>query len=111
MAMLVLAFSTSMTGMLVAAVLKGFGFGVVQPAIMALTVDRSPSHERGLALSTLMGAFDVGVGLSSIILGLVLGYTNFTVMFVCAGAAALTGAVTTALKMKPDSITKEKASA
>jgi len=92
-AMIVLAFSTSTTGILSSAILQGLGFGVVQPAIMALTVDRSTPQERGLALATLMGAFDVGVGLSSIILGIVLDYTNFTVMFSCAGGVALVGLI------------------
>ena len=94
-AMITLAFASSLTGMLTAAVLQGLGFGVVQPAIMALAVDRSEPHERGLALATLMGAFDVGVGLSSIVLGLVLDYTDFTVMFLCAGGVALVGVLGT----------------
>lgn len=94
-AMVTLAYITSTSGMLVAAVLKGIGFGVVQPAIMALAVDRSAPHERGLALATLMGAFDVGVGLSSIVLGIVLDHTNFTVTFLCAGGVALCGGLGT----------------
>lgn len=91
-AMTTLAFSSSLFGLLVAAALQGLGFGGVQPSIMALVVDRSPLHERGAALATLMGAFDVGVGLSSIVLGAVLEYTDFTVMFLCAGGVALGGA-------------------
>ena len=92
-AMITLAFASSLAGMLTAAVLQGLGFGVVQPSLMALAVDRSGPHERGLVLATLMGAFDVGVGLSSIILGAVLEYTNFAVMFLCAGGVALCGAI------------------
>ena len=92
-AMTTLAFSSSLFGLLIAAALQGLGFGGVQPSIMALVVDRSPPHERGAALATLMGAFDVGVGLSSIVLGAVLEYTDFTVMFLCAGGVALIGAL------------------
>ena len=92
-AMTTLAFSSSLFGLLVAAALQGLGFGGVQPSIMALVVDRAPLHERGAALATLMGAFDVGVGLSSIVLGAVLEYTDFTVMFLCAGGVALIGAL------------------
>ena len=92
-AMTTLAFSLSLFGLLIAAALQGLGFGGVQPSIMALVVDRSPPHERGAALATLMGAFDVGVGLSSIVLGAVLEYTDFTVMFLCAGGVALIGAL------------------
>ena len=92
-AMIALAFSSTLPGILIAAALQGLGFGGVQPSIMALVVDRSPTHERGAALATLMGAFDVGVGLSSIALGAVLEYTDFTVMFLCAGGVALVGAI------------------
>ena len=92
-AMITLAFSSTLPGILIAAALQGLGFGGVQPSIMALVVDRSPPHERGAALATLMGAFDVGVGLSSIALGAVLEYTDFTVMFLCAGGVALVGAI------------------
>ena len=88
-----LAFAASLPVLLTAAALQGLGFGAVQPAIMALVVDRSSLHERGAALATLMGAFDVGVGLSSIVLGAVLEYTDFTAMFLCAGGVALGGAI------------------
>ena len=92
-AMITLAFSSTLPGILIAAALQGLGFGGVQPSIMALVVERSPTHERGAALATLMGAFDVGVGLSSIALGAVLEYTDFMVMFLCAGGVALVGAI------------------
>ena len=91
-AMTILAFSSSQFGMLSAAVLQGFGFGGVQPSLMAQVVDRSTDHDRGPALATLMGAFDVGVGLSSIGLGLVLEATSFRVTFLCAAGIGLFGA-------------------
>ena len=91
-AMIILAYTTSRYGLLWTAVLQGVGFGGVQPALMALVVDRSTLHDRGPALATLMGAFDVGVGLSAIGLGLVLEHTNFTVLYLCAAAIALVGA-------------------
>ena len=91
-AMTILACSTSQFGMLSAAVLQGVGFGGVQPSLMAQVVDRSTDHDRGPALATLMGAFDVGVGLSSIGLGLVLEATSFSVTFLCAAGIGLCGA-------------------
>ena len=91
-AMMTLAYSTSVTGLLSAAVLQGLGYGGVQPALMALAVDRSTEHDRGPALATLMLAFDIGHGLSSMGLGLILEQTNFTVMYLCTGGIALAGA-------------------
>jgi hypothetical protein len=40
----------------------------------------------------LMGAFDLGMGLSAIGLGIVLQHTSFTVLYLCAGGIALFGA-------------------
>lgn len=100
--MVILAYTTSMRGLLYAAVLQGVGFGGVQPAIMALVVDRSTPRDRGAALATLMGAFDVGVGLGAMGLGLLLEYTNFTVMYLCAGGVSLIGAgVFTGVTLRP----------
>jgi MFS family permease len=95
--MLILAHATSLLGLTCSAVLQGLGFGGVQPALMALVVDRSTLRDRGPALATLMGAFDVGVGLSAIGLGQVLEYTSFTVMYTCAAGVALLGGVVFAL--------------
>ena len=91
--MVVLAYTTSQSGLLWTAVLQGVGFGAVHPSIMALVVDRSTNHDRGPALATLMMAFDIGVGLSAIGLGLVLQRTDFSTMYLCAAAIALVGAV------------------
>lgn len=96
-AMIILAYATSLWGLLWSAVLQGLGFGCVHPAIMALVVDRSSVRDRGPALATLMGAFDVGVGLSAIGLGQVLEQTNFTVMYLCTAGIALVGAGTFAV--------------
>ncbi|MET0513746.1 MAG: MFS transporter [Nitrospiraceae bacterium] len=91
--MAVLAYTTSMAGLLWTAVLQGIGFGAVHPAIMAWIVDRSTIHDRGPALATLMMAFDIGVGLSAIGLGQVLQRTDFSTMYLCAGGIALVGTV------------------
>jgi len=91
-AMTSLAYATTQWGLLGSAVLQGLGFGCVHPAIMAWVVDRSTAHDRGPALATLMGAFDVGVGLSAIGLGIVLQHTSFTVLYLCAAGIALFGA-------------------
>jgi MFS family permease len=91
-AMTSLAYATTQWGLLSSAVLQGLGFGCVHPSIMAWVVDRSTAHDRGPALATLMGAFDVGVGLSAIGLGIVLQYTSFTVLYLCAAGIALLGA-------------------
>jgi predicted MFS family arabinose efflux permease len=65
---------------------------------MALVVDRSTLRDRGPALAMIMGAFDIGVGLSAIGLGMVLQHTNFTVMYTCAAGVAFIGGSIFALR-------------
>ncbi len=96
-AMTILAYTTTQWGLLWSAALQGLGFGCVHPAVMALVVDRSTQHDRGPALATLMGAFDVGVGLSAIGLGQVLERTDFTTTYLCAAGIAFIGGGTFAL--------------
>lgn len=90
-AMTILAYTETQWGLLWSAALQGLGFGCVHPAVMALVVDRSTQHDRGPALATLMGAFDVGVGLSAIGLGQVLERTDFTTTYLCAAGIAFIG--------------------
>lgn len=90
-AMIILAYTTSQWGLLWSAALQGLGFGCVHPAVMALVVDRSTQHDRGPALATLMGAFDVGVGFSAIGLGQILERTDFTTTYLCAAGIAFIG--------------------
>src|SRR5262245_9355066 len=92
-AMGVLAFATSLLHLLIAAVLNGVGYGGVQPTLLALAVDRASPRARGAALATVMGAIDVGIGVSAVGLGLVLEWSNFTWTYLCAGAVVLVGAL------------------
>lgn len=54
-----------------AALLLGSGTSMLYPTLVALVVDRTPAAERGLAIGTLSGAWDVGVFLGSPLIGLV----------------------------------------
>ena len=92
-AMGVLAFATSLSHLLIAAVLNGFGYGGVQPTLLALAVDRASPHGRGAALATVTGAIDVGIGVSAVGLGLLLEWSNFTWTYLCAGVVVLVGAL------------------
>jgi len=92
-AMGVLAFTDSLSHLLIAAVLHGFGYGGVQPTLLALVVDRASPRARGVALATVMGAIDVGIGISAIGLGLVLEWRGFTWTYLGAGIVVLIGAL------------------
>jgi predicted MFS family arabinose efflux permease len=60
---------------------------------MALLVDNVSEKGRGSAMGTFTAAFDLGIGLGSIILGFVLQYFGFQVMYSISGSIVLVGAV------------------
>jgi MFS family permease len=86
-----LPLARGLAGFIVSAALFGLGFGAAQPATMALLVDRVRPEERGLATSTYFTGFDVGISISSFLLGLVILRWGFGVMWPLVAACTLLG--------------------
>jgi MFS family permease len=80
-ALLVLSFSDGLSGVVVAAVLYGIGFGSAQPALQAAALRIAPSDRRGVANASFFTAFDLGIGLGAILLGWVSQYTSYQALF------------------------------
>ncbi|MFQ6105716.1 MAG: MFS transporter [Candidatus Hydrothermarchaeaceae archaeon] len=89
--MLALSYTLTLSILLLVALLYGMGFGSVQPTLMALTVDRVRPERRGAAMGTFSSAFDLGIAIGSIFLGVVLQVTSFKIMYICAAFASLIG--------------------
>lgn len=89
----VLSTAGSLATFLAAALLYGIGFGLVHPTIMALLVDLVSVRERGAAMGTFTAAFDLGIGTGSIVLGVVLQFFGFRIMYLLSGLIVLAGAV------------------
>lgn len=90
----VLSFSTNLAGVVIAAVLYGIGFGSAQPALQAANLRLAPPDRRGVASASFMTAFDLGIGLGSIVLGWVSQYTGYETLFlVCAGSVLVSAAI------------------
>jgi len=89
----VLSTASALDSFLMAALLYGLGFGLVHPSLMALLVDIVGDEGRGAAMGTFTASFDLGIGAGSILLGLVLQYFDFQVMYTLSGLIALSGAV------------------
>jgi predicted MFS family arabinose efflux permease len=90
----VLSFSEGLVGVVVAAVLYGIGFGSAQPALQAANLRLASPDKRGVASASFITAFDLGIGLGSIILGWVSQYTGYEVLFiVCAGSVIVSAIV------------------
>lgn len=90
-ALLVLSRAESMTTLLVVAVLYAIGVGAAQPTLMAMTVDRAGPHERGAAMGTFTTAMDLGIGVGSVVWGVVAQAFGFPAMYVAAGLMGLVG--------------------
>ncbi len=89
----VLSTASALETFIAAALLYGLGFGLVHPSLMALLVDKVSDRGRGAAMGTFTAAFDLGIGSGSILLGLVLQYYGFQVMYTLGGLIVLTGAI------------------
>lgn len=68
-AMLLLAWLPSSTILYTAAVLYGFGFGTVQPALQAWSIENTPVNRRGMANATFLSFFDLGIGIGAMVFG------------------------------------------
>lgn len=96
-AYLVLALPPSPTSFAVAAVALGTGGAVLYPTLAALVVDRAEPAERGLALGTLSGSWDLGVVVGSALIGVVADRFSYGMAFVVGALGCGMGALTMAL--------------
>ncbi|MHB8917564.1 MAG: MFS transporter [Desulfocucumaceae bacterium] len=70
---------------IVSAVSMGVGFGIVHPTIMAMAINRVAHFRRGAANATVFSAFDLGIGLGSILLGLLSKKVGLPYMYLTCG--------------------------
>ncbi len=70
------ATANSQNAFLASGVLYGLGFGLFHPTMMALLVDRVTPLERGAAMGTFTAAFDLGIGVGSILMGMLLQFAG-----------------------------------
>lgn len=93
-AYLVLTQPPTAASLAVAAVLLATGGSVLYPTLLALVVDRAPARERGLAVGTLSGAFDLGVVVGSLLLGLIVERISYGAGFAMAATTTVLGLLT-----------------
>jgi MFS family permease len=87
--MTILSFSTTLPMFLLVAVIWGIGMAFLYPTLVAYALDRAGSS-RGRAMGTFTAVTDLGAGLGSVIMGIVLQLTSYPIMFFC---LALTGVI------------------
>lgn len=71
----------------------GLGFGLLQPGIQSLTVDRVPLRERSAGMATLQQAWDIGGSAGSFIVGPLATPIGIANVFGVTGIGALLGAL------------------
>lgn len=80
----VLSISTTITYFLICAALYGAGFGSIQSSLQTLAVVNATKDRRGAATATFYIGFDGGIGLGSVLGGIIatsLGYSNMYQIF------------------------------
>jgi MFS family permease len=67
------------------AVTMGIGFGIIQPTIQAMAINRVEPFRRGAVNGTIFTALDLGIGVGSIMLGLVSNQFGLAYMYLICG--------------------------
>ncbi|MFJ7679981.1 MFS transporter [Peribacillus sp. NPDC097206] len=67
--MLLLAWMPGESVLYIAAVLYGMGFGSVQPALQAWSIEKTAPNRKAMANATYFSFFDLGVGIGAIVFG------------------------------------------
>jgi MFS family permease len=96
MAMLVvghacLALPPTAPSLVAAALMLASGGSMLYPTLIALVADRTPPAERGLAIGTISGAWDVGIVIGSALVGFVVERAGFGPGFIVGAATAAMG--------------------
>ncbi len=82
--MIILFSAQNLYFFLAAAVCYGIGFGAIQPSLQAMTVFHVPPQRRGAANGTFMSGFDLGIGVGSMIWGLIAKILGYSTMYLLA---------------------------
>ncbi|MGR5952629.1 MFS transporter [Bacillus paranthracis] len=80
-AIVVLTISNNLIGVVIAATLYGVGFGSAQPALQAAMLTIVDPSKRGVANASFFTAFDLGIGLGAILLGVVSQMFGYRILF------------------------------
>jgi MFS family permease len=87
--MIILAFSKNLSMFILTAVIWGTGHAFLGPTLVVYALDRS-SSSRGPVIGTFMAMSDLGISLGPVIMGTILHWTSYPIMFLC---LALTGLI------------------
>ncbi|MFJ5750156.1 MFS transporter [Peribacillus frigoritolerans] len=79
--LVILSYTTNESQLIVAAILFGAGYGTVMPCLQTWTVQKVSEEKRGAANATFFSSFDVGVGVSAFVLGILAEWISLEMIF------------------------------
>lgn len=91
--MFLLYFANSLGAFLVAGFIYGIGFGATQPVLQAMAVRNVPPQRRGSSNATFFVGFDLGIGVGSILWGIIAELVGFQTIYLLAMIPAVIGLV------------------
>lgn len=88
-ALLLIALCPNNITFLLSAILSGYGFGGLEPALQSMAVSIAPPQKRGSANSTFLCAYDIGIGLGGGIAGVLIDTVGYSRMYLLISLAAV----------------------
>ena len=100
-ALVIVATSDGVIGLIVAGLVYGVGHGIAQPALVAWCVDDVGLAERGRAMGTYYTAVELGIAIGAIVAGVAVARAGFAGTFLVAAGVALAAALIAATRSWP----------
>lgn len=91
--MLSFLFLTSGVHLLAAGFFFGLGYGILQPLFQSFVTGTTPARHRGVANSTYMLSYDIGIGIGSLLMGFMQESIGLTTGFALTAIAYVVGRV------------------
>jgi len=81
LSLVVLSYTTNNLMLIIAAILFGAGYGTMMPCLQTWTVQKVDEAKSGAANATFLSSFDVGVGISAFVLGILAEWISLEIIF------------------------------
>ncbi|MGG0288241.1 MFS transporter [Peribacillus butanolivorans] len=81
LSLVMLSYATNDLHLIIAAILFGAGYGTVMPCLQTWTVQNVSEEKSGAANATFFSSFDVGVGVSAFVLGILAEWISLEMIF------------------------------
>ncbi|MFC0470384.1 MFS transporter [Halalkalibacter kiskunsagensis] len=91
--MFLLAMSETTVMFLLAGAFIGLGWGTLFPTFQTISVQKAAAERRGLAMATFLSIFDLGIGVGSFIVGMVVAETSLHTFYYSGSFILLLGIV------------------